>query len=145
MKFKNKNNYLAWSINPTDFPKNKGTGDQIKFLLNFGLLAPSGHNSQPWMFNLKSNFLEIVINPARFLNQNDVQGRQSFISFGCLIENLMIAADFFGFNCNIKYFPNSELVATMEFNKNGGIKDQPDHLLYSIPQRWSNRGKYKHR
>lgn len=37
----------AWKIRSDDFPKAGGIKDQKRFLLNYAVLAPSGHNSQP--------------------------------------------------------------------------------------------------
>jgi hypothetical protein len=140
-----KNNYRAWQIRLEDFPKDKNLESQIRFLLGFAVLAPSGHNSQPWDFKIKSDTLEILINRQRFLTKNDAEGRQSFIGIGCLIENLLLAADYYGLNTKAKYFPepdNSEVVASILFTKAMSPDNKSGHLMDFITKRVSNRNKY---
>jgi len=43
-----KANYAAWGIDVNSFPQDGGIEDQLRFLIGFAILAPSGHNSQPW-------------------------------------------------------------------------------------------------
>lgn len=142
MNFETKTNYSPWKIKIQDFPNTQPLQEQIKFLLQFALLAPSGHNSQPWTFKLNSNKVEILIKQDRFLAQNDKQGRQSYISFGCLLENLLIAADYFGFQNKIINFPYPDCIAIVEFVKIRNITNQPEHLVNSITKRSTDRGEY---
>lgn len=142
MNFETKTNYIPWKIKIQDFPNTQTLQEQIKFILQFALLAPSGHNSQPWIFKLTANKVEIFINHKRFLAQNDKQGRQSYISFGCLIENLIIAADYFGFQSTITNFPSPDCVVAIEFVKIKDITNQPEHLINFITKRSTDRNKY---
>jgi nitroreductase len=34
------------------FPSAASTSEKLRFLLAYAVLAPSGHNSQPWLFRL---------------------------------------------------------------------------------------------
>ncbi len=43
-------NYEAWDVQESDFPE-KGTEEQMEFLLRYAVLAPSGPNTQPWRFS----------------------------------------------------------------------------------------------
>jgi len=142
---KNKKNYAAWGIKVDDFPHNSTLNEQIKFLLNFALLAPSGHNSQPWELKLKDNTILIFKNQKRFLIEHDAQGRQCYISIGCLIENLIIAADYFGFETKINYFSSNQqdrLVANITLTKNLLETKNPQHLINYITRRVSDKNKY---
>lgn len=142
MNFETKTNYSPWKIKIQDFPNTQPLQEQVKFFLQFALLAPSGHNSQPWTFKLNSNKVDILIKQDRFLAQNDKQGRQSYISFGCLLENLLIAADYFGFQSKISNFPYPNCIATVEFVKIKRISNQPEHLINFIAKRSTDRGEY---
>ena len=53
-------NYRAWQVKPEDFPISGSLTEQLKFLLNFAVLAPSTHNSQPWNFKIAKNQIIIV-------------------------------------------------------------------------------------
>jgi nitroreductase len=35
-----------------DFPIAGTPAEQLRFLLHYAVLAPSGHNSQPWLFKI---------------------------------------------------------------------------------------------
>ena len=50
MKSRQKDNYVAWDIDEKKFPRNGNLQDQIQFLIGYGILAPSTHNTQPWEF-----------------------------------------------------------------------------------------------
>jgi hypothetical protein len=39
-----------WDVRETDFPIAGTSAEKLRFLLNYAVLAPSGHNSQPWLF-----------------------------------------------------------------------------------------------
>lgn len=42
-------------INISDFPEKGSLEFQIKFVLNYAILAPSTHNSQPWLFKIEAS------------------------------------------------------------------------------------------
>ena len=69
-----------------------------KLLISFAILAPSGHNSQPWQFQVSNN--EIIITPdyTKRLDVVDGNDRELFISLGCATENLMTAARHYGYD-----------------------------------------------
>ncbi|MEK7193692.1 MAG: hypothetical protein AAB652_02780 [Patescibacteria group bacterium] len=49
-----KSNYAPWAIDIVVFPKEGAIEDQLRFLLGFAILAPSGHNSQLWSFKIQA-------------------------------------------------------------------------------------------
>ncbi len=141
-----KSNYQPWQININDFYKITDEKEKLKFLLNFAVLAPSGHNSQPWEFSIVNDAtVDIFINKERSLKKGDPQGRLLLMSFGCLIENLLIAGDFFRVKPTINYFPSSNPlhVARVVFEYNGKTSNKKDHLIFQITKRHTNRGPYK--
>lgn len=141
-----KDNYRPWIVDIRSFPEKGKLEDQLKFLLRFAILAPSGHNSQPWEFSVRDNSVSININQKRALSQSDPEGRQLLISIGCAIENLIIAADYYGFRTDVSYFPSASdknLVAKVLFQKTDGVRSAEGHLIFSIPKRATNRSAYK--
>ena len=98
-----KSNYKPWLIQIDDFYKQSDKEDKIKFLLNFAVLAPSSHNSQPWRFETNEQEIKIFLEPARRLLYSDKNNRQAYISLGCAITNIITAADYYGFSCSINY------------------------------------------
>lgn len=141
-----KENYRAWDIDITAFPASGSMEDQLRFLIGFAILAPSGHNSQPWNFSIRKNEIDILVNEERSLAQSDPDRRQLLLTFGCVIENFLIAADYYGFHARVIYLPNvknNNVITTINFKKTSKKKDNGKHLIFAIPRRHTNRNKYK--
>ena len=64
----------------------------FEFLVSQAVKAPSGHNTQPWLFKLLSQAIEIHPNFEKSLPVVDADNRELFVSLGCATENLCIAA-----------------------------------------------------
>ena len=47
-----------WDIKKEDFLHQGQLADKIRFVLGYAILAPSTHNSQPWLFKVKENSVE---------------------------------------------------------------------------------------
>ena len=62
------------------------------FMVEYAIKAPSGHNTQPWLFRINENSIEIYPNFDRALPVVDFDNRELFISLGCALENLCITA-----------------------------------------------------
>lgn len=105
--------------------------------INLALRAPSGDNCQPWDITFYENQFKISINRERakhFLDQNE---SASWISIGCLCENLRLSAGLFGFSCSITL--DSEASVMINYIKVPSVNN-PD-LLESILKRQTFRGK----
>jgi len=89
-------NYMAWHVNRDDFPREGGTRAQLEYLCRFGILAPSVHNSQPWNFHVTDEAITVSLEASRKLGAGDPTGRESWISIGACLENLLIAGQYFG-------------------------------------------------
>ncbi len=138
-------NYSSWSVSIKDFPENGEVADQICYILQFGLLAPSGHNGQPWNFKLNGNSVDIFVVKDRALPHSDPTYRQLSIGIGCLVNNIKIAADYFGFLPSITYFSSNATnlpVAKISLTKVGPVKNDQTHLINFITKRINNRGPY---
>ena len=140
-----KPNYQAWEIKLDDYSEDFSIEDKIKFFLKFGVLAPSSHNSQPWSFRVRGNVLEVAKNNERELPFSDSDDRQLYISLGCAMGNIVIAADYYGYSCNVQYVDRGDsMCAEIVFEKIGDKKTgDSNHLIFSIPERVNNRNKYK--
>jgi len=63
--------------------------------------APSGHNTQPWLFAKEEDGICIRPDYSRALCVADPENRELFISLGCAAETGMIAARFYGYNAEL--------------------------------------------
>lgn len=140
-----KANYAAWEVKESDFFEQKTDLDRMKFLLRLAILAPSGHNTQPWNFSINGNEISLLVNRKRSLEGSDPHRRQLLIAFGCMIENLCIAASYYGFKARANYFPNvhdRDLIARILLTKENDLRSDDRSLFSAISLRHTNRGKY---
>lgn len=116
--------------------------EKILYILKYGVRAPSTHNSQPWLFKIKKNVVEVFIDPKIQIREADKVGRDLYISLGCLLENVVQAAKAFGVFKKISYFPSKNLdhVATIHFQDNLIISNIDTNVLDSIIGRINVRG-----
>jgi len=123
------------------FPQNGTLTRQIKFLLNYAILAPSGHNSQPWSFVLDQNSVTIKPNFAYSRPSIDPSNRELYISLGAVATNIAIAANYFGLIFEKSYFvdPITRQQSIIFTFKNGKQLSDNNELFLSIPKRITNR------
>lgn len=91
------------NIDPKSFDKNKTLEEQVLFLLQYAVLAPSTHNSQPWLFSVTNNICTVYYNEALVLPHADSKKRDLFISIGCAVENMLIAGQSLGLTGTVSY------------------------------------------
>jgi nitroreductase len=135
----------AWNVSESDFPINSSPEERLTFLLNYAILAPSVYNSQPWLFNLSEGEIQVFADESGWLKVADADRREQYISLGCALENLIIAAEHFGYNCTVSYFPGPEnLVATVSLQESESVTSPSDSRLFdAITSRQTSRNPYE--
>ena len=117
-------------------------GDLTK-IIEAGVAAPSGDNSQPWRFTAHDNSLEIFNIPNRDNPYYNFRQRGSFVAHGAVIENITISSRSLGYAPEIKLFPTGDLingpVARINFHE---TKAEKDPLYEFITERATNRKPY---
>lgn len=83
-------------IQLSDFLMCKSLEEKITLTLRFAALAPSTHNIQPWKVIRQSESCTVLVDPTVVLPNTDPTRRCSFISVGCFLENLVLAAQVAG-------------------------------------------------
>ena len=137
-----------WEVNEREFPAKDETEDKLKFLLRYAILAPSSHNSQPWKFSIRGNEIRLYTDQTRWLEVADADQRELNMSVGCALENLLIAAEHFGYAHEEEYCPKGEenLVAVVKLSSQGKIAKPRDPILFDqISRRYTNRNIYETR
>jgi nitroreductase len=92
-----------WTVSEYDFPVTEPIDAQARFLLNWAVLAPSSHNTQPWQFAVDGDRIHVFADPARWLRIADPDRREFFVSVGCAIENILVAAAYFDFGADVRF------------------------------------------
>ena len=142
--FQPKSSFEVWNINESDFPSDSShPQEKLAFLLNYAILAPSSHNSQPWKFNVSDDEILLYADRSRWLSVADTDKREMYISLGAALENLILAAEHFGYNCTVSAFPGEEdLVALISLQE---VIPAPSNaaLFPAITSRQTNRNPYE--
>lgn len=134
----------AWNLNPNDYYNACTPEERIKHILRYGLLSPSTHNTQPWRFKINATSCELYSDPEVKLYMADPDGRNLYISMGCLIETIIVAAKYFNVYDNVIYNTHSNNpVARINFKnllRNQKCNNALEPLMNAIVQRSTYRG-----
>jgi hypothetical protein len=135
-----------WNVQERDFPATGTPEEKLKFVLNYAILAPSSHNTQPWRFKIDSGVIYLYADRSRSLPVADPDGRELIISCGTALFNLRIALHHFGYAGKIQTFPestNHDLLACVELGNL--IRETTDEnlLFQAIQKRHTNRHDYQ--
>ena len=80
---------------------------QLQALVQAATLAPSSHNTQPWLFRLEGQVIELLADRTRALPVNDPDDRELTISCGCALFNLRVAAAAAGLQAEVEPWPDA--------------------------------------
>jgi hypothetical protein len=114
----------------------------IKELVAYAIKAPSGHNTQPWKFEVNDTSIRIFPDYTRRLEVVDPDDHALFISLGCALENLLIAARHFGYGSTVNYQLHSASDEYIQINLHHDAAAQPTELFEAIAKRQSTRAPY---
>jgi hypothetical protein len=128
--------YAAWN----DWAGQPGGG--AVNLVRAAILAANAHDSQPWLFHVAPNRIDLFADQGRNIGTVDPLRREMHLSLGCALENLLLAAAPHGYLYDLRLLPDPHdpsLVATVHLRQGTA----PTSPLYSvIPERHTNRGPY---
>lgn len=114
--------------------------------LIWAVLAPSPHNTQPWLWKVSATDIELRADRSRLLQFNDPAGRKLVISCGCALQNLTVALRAFQIDHQITEFPDPtdpDLLARVELSaKAAGEDPRAVELLTAIRHRRTNRAPF---
>ena len=128
---------LTWD---TPFRAGADAPAQMRELVRYATLAPSGHNTQPWKFAVVGDTIRILPDYSRRLPAVDPQDRELWISLGCALENAVIAAQAVGYGSDVTYpTPGADHI-TLHLSKS--FAHGPASLFEAIPHRQNNRSVY---
>ncbi|MDO5290984.1 MAG: Tat pathway signal protein [Pseudomonadota bacterium] len=112
---------------------------QLKEIVRYAALAPSGHNTQCWRFRLENRSIVILPDLSRRTPVVDPDDHHLYVSLGCAAENLILAAKNFGFIGNAQFSPASDGSITVALEQS---KAEESPLFKAIPHRQCTRSDY---
>lgn len=126
----------------------KNLPQRIETILRAATLAPSSHNTQPWLFDMMDSRIRLYADRSRALPVNDPDDRELAISCGCALMNLRIAAAREGYAVKVSQFDDlasSGLLAEIQLIQ-GTTPDPSDLSLFpAIQERRTYRKKFEDR
>jgi nitroreductase len=135
-----------WQVQESGFP-HQGTGrEKLTFLLRYAILAPSTRNTQPWKFGVSDDSIRLFVDTTHWLRVADADQREMYLSLGCALENLILAADHFNYITHVHYGSsplNPELAATVHFVADAAHAPSRFSCLFqSISRRCTQHGTF---
>jgi hypothetical protein len=116
------------------------------FLLKYAILAPSCLNTQPWRFEARPDEIRIFGDLKEWREVADTDQRELYISIGCALENILIAAEHFGYGHQVSYLEDEQVAAVIKLNPGGKPSSFRDTELFkAIPERRTIRKIYENR
>lgn len=115
----------------------------IQKIIDAGVLAPSGGNSQPWRFQVRGAEIEVFSLPERDHIVLNFRERGTLLAHGALLENMVIAASACGYEAKLTFLPDRQMpkfIARISLVKSGA---RTSPLFEALAQRVTNRKAYK--
>ena len=137
-----------YDVDEREFPANGSPEEQCGFLLRYAILAPSTHNTQPWRFAILPGGIDVYGDYTRRMPVVDPGNRELLMSVGAALFTLRVAAERFGFDCQVSYNesgaserPLASVALSPRAHGDSG-DDALASLFSSIPRRHTNRNPF---
>ncbi len=141
-------NYDPWNIPILE--GNVGIEDLLRHLVGWGILAPSTHNTQPWKFRIipSKGVIDLCLDGRFVLPESDKRGRQSVVSIGCALQNIISAAESYHLPHRFDFLPGMPLYPApivsfrLEDVRESYLLHGDRELLNAMKARSMNRNEY---
>lgn len=117
--------------------------DVARRLIGHATRAPSMHNTQPWLWRIRDDGVELYADLSRRLPVEDPMARNLVISCGAALHHLQVAARSFGWATMVDRLPDAEdhsLLARVRMHPSNLPSDLPD--LAAIHERRTDRRRF---
>jgi hypothetical protein len=106
------------------------------------ILAANPHNTQPWIFHVTANSIDVLADTARAVEALDPFRREQRVGLGCAVENLALACRARRLDPVIALLPDGPDADRVAHVSLLAAKRQPSPLYDAIGRRHTNRGPY---
>jgi nitroreductase len=104
--------------------------------------APSVHNTQPWLFRVGEDAVDVLVDRSRRLAVLDPDGREMLVSIGAAVFNLRVAFGAAGHRTSVRRMPDDadpDLAARVTIGAAGRPARAAQALAAAVPGRHTNR------
>jgi hypothetical protein len=112
-------------------------------LVGAAILAANAHDSQPWVFRVAPGQIDLFAATERSIGAMDPLGREMYLSLGCALENLVLAAKAHGYRADVRLMPAAEDPTHVAWVAIAPGSAEPPDLYNAIPLRHTNRAAYR--
>jgi hypothetical protein len=120
--------------------------EELRPLIAQAVLAPSSHNTQPWVWQLREGSVKLFADRTRALPVNDPDDRELAISCGAALLNLRVAAAAADLLCDVTLHPephDADCLASVAVQHATGFAPAADAVLAgAIAQRRTYRKRF---
>lgn len=118
---------------------------RLELLARCAVLAPSGHNTQPWLFSIRDDALEVRADRSRALPVVDPEDRELTMSCGAALLHARLAAAHFRRRPAVEVLPDPEdpdLIGRVRLGEPAEANDEATRLYEVMGKRRTDRGPY---
>ena len=138
-----------WTIRADALPSDAGLAERLRFAVGHAILAPSGHNTQPWLFRVCGDEgVEVLADRTRALPVVDPHDRELTISCGAALCFLRLALRCLGTETSVELLPDaSDQDLLARIRPAGDVEASADdqRLFRAIPERRTDRQPFEER
>lgn len=131
-----------WLIKDAGFPAQEIRSARLEYLVRYAVLAPSTHNTQPWLFRVRGDALELIADRSRALAIADPSGRELTISCGAALQFARMAARNLKLEASVELLPDAndpDLLARLRLGAHASPTAREIRRFKAIPNRHTNR------
>lgn len=134
-----------WQVDGEGFPADGSDDWKLAWLVRWAVLAPSGHNAQPWVFRIEGGTLDLYADRTRALPIVDPDNREMTISCGAALFHLWLALRHHGYAGDIDLQPeigNPDLLARVRLGDSRLPSAEGERLFSQMGRRHTHRGPF---
>lgn len=128
------------------FPVHGTDDEKLRFVLQYAVRAPSGHNTQPWQFSVTNGALSVHADRSRRLPVVDPEDRALTISCGAAAVFAWVALRHYGYAGAMKLTPDPQdpdLLVRVELGTEHHPTSADDALFEAISERHTHRAAFE--
>ena len=117
-------------------------GEALRKCLIAAAVAPSIHNTQPWLFRPRGDVIDVLVDRRRQLTALDPDGREMLVSVGAAVFNLRVAVRAHGRENRVSFMPDPsepDLAARVTLERAAAPPAGALALAEAISRRHTNR------